>query len=103
MDDISDTNTRNIRNWAWYVWCNLREIEYEFRSTGLLLVCLKAVLQLLDASTAQLWNTLDICPRTCPSQDATLCTYLWWFAKPSGLSRSVSILQLPLSARCMRI
>ena len=66
-------------------------------------VCLKAVLQRLDAPTAQLWNTLDICPRTCPSQDATLCTYHRWFTKPPRLSRSVPLLQLPLSARCLRV
>ena len=84
MDDISDADTHHIRNWAWSFRCNLRDIGYEFGSTCLLPVCLKAVLQLLDA---QLWNTLDMCPRTCPSQDATLCTYLWWFTKPSGLSR----------------
>ena len=103
MDDISDAKTRHIRNWAWSFRYNLREVGYEFASTGLLPVCLKAVLQLLDAPTAQLWHTLYICPRTCPSQDATLCTYLRWFTKPSGLSRSVSLLQLPLSACCLGI
>ena len=103
MDDISDANTRHIRNWAWSFRYNLREIGYESASTGLVPVCLKAVLQRLDAPTAQLWNTLDICPRTCPSQDATLCTYHRWFTKPSRLSRSVSLLQLPLSSRCLRV
>ena len=103
MDDILDANTRHVRNWAWSFRYNLREIGYESASTGLLPVCLKTVLQLLDGPTAQLWNTLDIIPRTCPSQDATLCTYLRWFTKPSGLSRSVSLLLLPLSARCLRI
>ena len=51
----------------------------------------------------QLLGTLDICPRTCPSQNATLCTYLRWFAKPSGVRRSKSLLQLPISSRCMSV
>ena len=102
LDDVAAANTNQVRNWAWSFRRSLCELGYAFESTTLLPVCLDTVYQLLDAPTTQLFATLDICPRTCPSQNATLCTYLRWFAKPSGIPRSVSLLQLPLSARCVR-
>ena len=103
LDDISDANTRHVKNWAWSFHRSLRAVGYEFAFTTLLPICLGTVLQLLDAPTAQLLGTLDICPRTCPSQNATLCTYFRWFAKPSGARRPKSLLQLPISSRCMSV
>ena len=103
LDDISDANTRHVKNWAWSFRRSLRAVGYEFAFTTLLPICLGTVLQLLDAPTAQLLGTLDICPRTCPSQNATLCTYFRWFAKPSGVRRPKSLLQLPISSRCMSV
>ena len=103
LDDVSDANTRHVKNWAWSFRRSLRAVGYEFAFTTLLPICLGTVLQLLDAPTAQLLGTLDICPRTCPSQNATLCTYLRWFAKPSGVRRPKSLLQLPISSRCMSV
>ena len=47
------------------------------------------------------WDNLDFCPRTCPSQNATLCTYSRWFSRPLGSRHS--LLNLPISARCMRV
>ena len=103
LGDISDANTRHVKNWAWSFHRSLRAVGYEFAFTTLLPICLGTVLQLLDAPTAQLLGTLDICPRTCPSQNATLCTYFRWFAKPSGARRPKSLLQLPISSRCMSV
>ena len=103
LDDVSDASTRHVKNWAWSFRRSLRAVGYEFAFTTLLPICLGTVLQLLDAPTAQLLGTLDICPRTCPSQNATLCTYLRWFAKPSGVRRPKSLLQLPISSRCMSV
>ena len=102
-DDISDANTRHVKNWAWSFRRSLRAVGYEFEFTTLLPICLGTILQLLDAPTAQLLDTLDICPHTCPSQNATLCTYLRWFAKPSRVRRSRSLLQLPIGSRCMSV
>ena len=68
LDDISDANTRHVKNWAWSFRRSLRAVGYEFAFTTLLPICLGTVLQLLDAPTAQLLDTLDICPRTCPSR-----------------------------------
>ena len=33
------------------------------------------VMQLLDAQALQVWVVINICPRTCPSKNATLCIY----------------------------
>ena len=41
-------------------------------------------------------------PRTCPSADATICTYVWWFARPAGSRQPGPLVIQPLSARCMR-
>ena len=41
------------------------------------------------ASHRQLWEGVDICPRTGPSEDATLCTYVRWFAGHHGCSSLV--------------
>ena len=102
LDDISDANTRQVRNWAGSFHQHLRDVGYATESTTLLPVCFDTVLQLLSASNALLWNNLDFCPRTCPSQNATLCTYSRWFSRPLGL-RHPSLLQLPISACCMRV
>ena len=47
------------------------------------------------------WDNLDICPRTCPTEDSRLCTYKNWFARPAG-HNARSLLDLPLSMRCMQ-
>ena len=39
-------------------------------------------------------------PRTCPSQDASLCTYDAWFARPDSVHPK-AILRLALSDRCV--
>ena len=64
---------------------------------------LPALLQLLDAPCTSGPPGPDICPRTCPSARATLCTYYRWFARPQHLRRPGSLLMQPLSARCMRV
>ena len=47
------------------------------------------------------WDNLDICPRTCPTEDSRLCTYKNWFARPAD-RHARSLLNLPLSMRCMQ-
>ena len=46
-------------------------------------------------------KSLDICPRTCPTEDSRLCTYKDWFVRPAG-RYARSLLDLPLSMRCMQ-
>ena len=47
-------------------------------------------------------TTWIFAPARAPSQNATLCTYSRWFSRPLGL-RHPSLLQLPISACCMRV
>ena len=47
------------------------------------------------------WDILDICSRTCPTEDLHLCTYKNWFARPAE-RHARSLLDLPLSTRCMQ-
>ena len=53
--------------------------------------------QLRDA----IWNGLDICPRTCPSQKARCCTYARWFARPPDKHARL-LLDIPVSATYMK-
>ena len=105
LDDCWDAITRNVKNWAWAFMRGLRRIGYEFviRFDTLVPVEVDAVMQLLDAQALQVWNDIDICPRTCPSSNATLCTYHRWFARPACVRHPCQLLQQPLSARCLRI
>ena len=47
------------------------------------------------------WGNLDICPKTCPTENSRLCAYRNWFARPAG-RHARSLLDLPLSMRCMQ-
>ena len=53
------------------------------------------------AVTGREGHGLDICPRTCPSALFRCCTYARWFARPSNV-QSRSLLDIPVSAACMR-
>ena len=61
-----------------------------------------SVMQLLDAQALQIWDDIDICPRTCLSSNVTLCTYHRWFARPACVRHTSQLLQQRLSARCLR-
>jgi len=104
LDALWYAITHNTKNWAWAFIRGLRDMQYDFpiRCDTLVPVHLPCVFHLLDAPVLSLWQGLDICPRTCPSQHATLCTYYRWFARPRSARRVRSFLQLPLTARCMR-
>ena len=60
----------------------------------------------LQCQQSCVWDDQHVCPRTCPSSGAKLCTYYRWFFpfhRPYRLSmRSPHVLRLPLSARRMR-
>ena len=55
-----------------------------------------SVMQLPDAQALQVWDDVDNCPRTCPSSNATLCTYQRYFARPECLRHPCQLLQQPL-------
>lgn len=105
LDDCWDAVVGGLHNWAFAIMTGLRQLGYEFtiRVDKLDVIDLPRVLQLLDASRAPAWENIDICPRTCPPQRSQLCTYLRWFARPTGLTRLGPLLRQPISARCMRV
>ncbi len=96
---------RNVKIWACTVMRGLRRIGYEFVTwfDTLIPVEVDAVMQLLDAHAMQVWDDIDICPRTRPSRNATLCTYYRWFAGPDCLRHPCQLLQHLVSARCLRL
>jgi hypothetical protein len=104
LDDCWDAITRNVKNWAWSFMRGLKMLGYNFtiRCDTLEPVPIAVVLHLLHAQSVCVWDGLDVCPRTCPSAAATLCTYTRWFARPQSLSQPGQLLQQPLSARCLR-
>ena len=103
VDACRDAITRDVRNWASAFMRGLRALGYEYtiRCDTLIPVGVANVILLLDAPARQEWAGVDICPRTCPSENATLCTYVRWFARPEGLRQPGPLVMLPVSARCM--
>ena len=62
---------------------------------------LLALRQHLAQQRDAVWDGLDTCPRTCPSQKARCCTYSRWFARPLG-KHARSLLDIRVSAACMK-
>lgn len=60
------------------------------------------VKQLLSARLTAPWADLSVCPRTCTSHGARLCTYERWFAGLTPGHTPHRLLKLPLSAKTMR-
>ena len=68
------------------------------------------VLELLAKHAEDKWQDLDVCPRTCPSNGASLVKYLRWFAPPNqvpprtylalhlGVMKSRTVLRFRLGA-----
>lgn len=104
LADCRDAVLHGVHNWASGVMHGLRLLGYQFtiRCDRLDTIDGARVQELLDEAGAAAWQALDVCPRTCPHQRSQFCTYLRWFAKPAGLPRSGSLVQLPVSARCLR-
>ena len=78
VDACRDAVTHDLRKWAWACMRGLRAKGYEYtlRCDTLIPVDVANVMLLLDAPDRQLWEGVDICPRTGPSDDAMLCTYV---------------------------
>jgi hypothetical protein len=85
LSDCSDAVSHGVRNWAHAFMRGLRDLGYSFiiRCDAMDVVDLGRVQQLLHVRAAQQWQGLHVCPRTCPSPRARLCTYHRWFARPS--------------------
>ena len=92
----------NVRNWAWGVYYACKGAGYalSIRINGMDRIDVASLRSKLSTSMNAEWLNLDVCPRTCVSRGARLCTYLRWFAKPAGEQRSC--LKVLVSASRMR-
>jgi hypothetical protein len=103
LDACRAAVTLNVKNWAWAMFRGLRDLGYDMviSATDMVPLDVKRVCQLLDGQAAAMWEHLDVCPRTCPSSKARLCTYQAWCARLHSCSRK-SFVNLPLSASCIK-
>ena len=87
LDDCWDAVVGHVKNWAYCFITGLRFLGYELliRCDMMEPVGLPRMLELLEDRALQRWQNLDVCPRTCPSAIAQLCTYEQWFAQPQTL------------------
>ena len=91
------------RNWAHSMFKAIRGIGYQLniRCDDLDQIDTSALSLMLAQRRDAVWDGLDICPRTCPSLNAKLCTYKTWFVRPAD-KHARSLLDLPVSRRCMQ-
>ena len=73
----------------------LQTAGYAFQPRHLQGIDIGRLQALLTDGRQRVWDDLDICPRTAPSQGARKCTYERWFRKPSWAG--ASLLTLPLT------
>ena len=103
LDACQAAVTKNVKNWAWSIIKGVRKLGYDLviSASEMTYIDVAKFTQVLADRADSAWQDLDYCPRTCPSHKSRLCTYLAWFARPSGCLRK-HVLSLPLPARCLR-
>ena len=95
---------RNRRkNWAGSMYRAIIDTGYQraIRLDDMDAIDITALRHFITQRRDAVWEGLDVCPRTCPSVGARLCTYAAWFARPPH-KHARSLLDLPLSSRCMQ-
>ena len=90
-------------NWAWSMFRAIRATEYELgiRVDDMDIVDITTSRQHITQQQDSVWDGLDVCPRTCPSQKARCCTYARWFVRPPD-KHARALLDIPVSAPCMQ-
>ena len=78
----------------------LETARYAFQPQQLQSINIGQLQSLLRGGRQRIWDDLDRCPRTAPSQGARTCTYARWFRKPSWAGASP--LTLPLTHTAMQ-
>ena len=103
MDACLAAISQGHRNWAHSMFKAIRGIGYQLtiRCDDLDQIDISALSLMLAQRRDAVWDGLDICPRTCPSLNAKLCTYKTWFVRPAD-KHARSLLDLPVSRRCMQ-
>ena len=107
LSNCPDAVEHNVHNWVFSFMRGLRALGYNFTLTcdQLDMVDVACVKELLCRQLEQPFQGLDVSPRTCPSPNTMLCTYLLWFARPTyaphDLPRQVT--QVHVSASAMKV
>ena len=103
LDACTAALSSNHSNWARSIIRAVRGTGYQpnIRCDDLDHILISALSLMLAQGRDAVWDDLDICPRSCPSLNARLCTNAQWFARPLG-RHARSLLDLPLSRRCMQ-
>ena len=107
LDDCRDAIVHNTKNWAWSLHKALQKLGYslDIACNTMDLISLAQVRQQLQGRLDAHWDGLALCPRTCATQGARLCTYEAWFAATHprrhclGISVSATTLRLFLRFR----
>ena len=95
---------RNRRkNWAGSMYRAVIDTGYQLaiRLDDMDAIDIVALRHFITQRRDAVWEGLDVCPRTCPSARARLCTYAAWFARPPH-KHARSLLDLPLGSRTMQ-
>ena len=84
LDDCRDAVVFNTKNWAWSLHKALQKLGYSLAIACNTMdpISLAQVRQQLQGQLNEQWESLDVCPRTCATQGARLCTYETWFVAP---------------------
>jgi len=84
-----DALANNIKNWAWSLHQRLTDLGYPslVDHRRLALLSNDDVMRLHTAREQECWQLCDVCPRTCPSQGASLCKYLRWLSQPDAIRK----------------
>ena len=91
------------KNWAGSMYRAVIDTGYQLaiRLDDMDAIDITALRHFITQRHDAVWEGLNLCPRTCPSVGARLCTYAAWFARPPH-KHARSLLDLPVSSRCMQ-
>ena len=100
QDAVQLMQVTGTKGWVAGLSKALQTAGYAFQPQHLQGIDIGRLQALLTDGRQRVWDDLDICPRTAPSQGARNCTYERWFRKPSWAGASP--LTLPLTPAAMQ-
>ena len=100
QDAVQLMQVTGTKGWVAGLSRALQTAGYAFQAEHLQGIDVGRLQALLTDGRQRVWDGLDICPRTAPSQGARKCTYEQWFRKPSWAGASP--LTLPLTHAAMQ-
>ena len=99
QDAVRLSQMTGTKGWVVGLSKALQAAGYAFQPQHLHSIDIGQLQSLLRGTRQRIWDDLDICPRTAPSQGARKCTYAQWFRKPWA---GASPLTLPLTHAAMQ-